>query len=675
MKALTDLTKEQLINDLVVLRQRISELEEIEKKKTKYEEELNRTKAMFEGLFEFAPDAILVVSQEGHIVRANKQSGRLFGYSENEMTDIELENLLPERFREKHKEHRRKYLLDPHVRPMGRELELYGRRKDGSEFHVDIALGPIIIEQKHYVLAVIRDFTERKRLEKNLAEACAGLETRIEERTAELASEIVERKLVEEMLSIFIEHAPAALAMFDLNMRYLSFSRRWIRDYNLGDRDLRGLSHYDVFPEIPDYWKEAHRQALAGEVLKADKDRFERSDGYEQWLRWEVRPWRDAAGKIGGIVIFSEDITERKRAEDALRRSEAMLRSLVDQMPSGVTVRDAHTRALILSNARSREIMGSLIDTPEEFARRCFHPDGRQYGAAEWPLFRALATGEAIDAEEIECERSDGTRLTISMSCAPVRDSHGQVVIGVSVFHDISERKRAEDQLRQIPSMLISALEEERKRLASELHDSIGQTLAAVKFWVEMALKIRDAGGDNPALDHLEQFVPTLQGAIEETRRIYMGLRPTMLDNAGLLASLEWLRQECMKLYPERHIELAIGVAEEAIPESMKVNIFRITQEAMNNVAKHSRAEWVDISLSKNGDEIELVISDDGLGMDQDQIHRIGANGSFGFISMRERAEMTGGRFFLESAPGKGTTIRACWPTKTADPPEPGGSS
>ena len=177
-----------------------------------------------------------------------------------------------------------------------------------------------------------------------------------------------------------------------------------------------------------------------------------------------------------------------------------------------------------------------------------------------------------------------------------------------------------------------------------------------------MALKLRDAGDNNAALNHLEQFVPTLQRAIEETRSIYMGLRPSMLDSVGLLSTLEWLRRECMKLYPDRHIELETGVAEEEIPESLKVNIFRIAQEAMNNVAKHSRAEWVDISLSKNSDGIELAISDDGVGMNPDQVLRTGADGTLGLTSMRERAELTGGSFSIESAPGKGTTIRACWP-------------
>jgi PAS domain S-box-containing protein len=128
----------------------------------------------------------------------------------------------------------------------------------------------------------------------------------------------------ESRLGLFIEHAPAALAMFDKRMCYLRASRRWRADYGLGDRDLNDVSHYDVFPEVPEEWKEAHRRGMAGEVVRADADRFQRADGSEQWIRWEVFPWRDAEGQVGGIVIFSEDITQRKQAEAALFENQKM---------------------------------------------------------------------------------------------------------------------------------------------------------------------------------------------------------------------------------------------------------------------------------------------------------------------------------------------------------------
>jgi PAS domain S-box-containing protein len=133
----------------------------------------------------------------------------------------------------------------------------------------------------------------------------------------------------EERLRLFILHAPASLAMFDSQMRYLTTSRRWLSDFGLGGQSIIGQSHYAIFPEIPEHWKNIHRRALAGEVIRANEDRFQRIDGSVQWLRWEVRPWRKAEGVVGGILIFSEDITDLKRAEEEIRQINASLEQRV----------------------------------------------------------------------------------------------------------------------------------------------------------------------------------------------------------------------------------------------------------------------------------------------------------------------------------------------------------
>ena len=176
MTAPGSMTKEQLINDLIELRRKINELEKIKEDKERYAEELKKTKAMFEGLFEFAPEAIVVVNREGRTVQVNKQTERMFGYTREELLNADHDILLPERFREKHKEHRRGFMADPHVRPMGTGLELYGRRKDGVEFPVDISLGPLQMEKDFVVLALVRDATERKQSEQKLIDANQELE-------------------------------------------------------------------------------------------------------------------------------------------------------------------------------------------------------------------------------------------------------------------------------------------------------------------------------------------------------------------------------------------------------------------------------------------------------------------------------------------------------------------
>ncbi|MGD0886270.1 MAG: PAS domain S-box protein [Thermodesulfovibrionales bacterium] len=176
MKTPEDPTKKELINDLIKLRQRINELEKKEEDKKNYVEKLNKTKAMFEGLFEFAPEAIVVVDREGRIMQVNKQTEKMFGYTREELIGADHDILLPERFREKHRELRREYMSDPHVRPTGTGMELYGRRKDGGEFPVDISLGPLHMEDYVVVLALVRDVTERRETERRLLKTKAELE-------------------------------------------------------------------------------------------------------------------------------------------------------------------------------------------------------------------------------------------------------------------------------------------------------------------------------------------------------------------------------------------------------------------------------------------------------------------------------------------------------------------
>jgi len=167
--------------------------------------------------------------------------------------------------------------------------------------------------------------------------------------------EIVERKRAETALresearlKLFIEHAPAAIAMFDTTMRYLAVSRQFMKDYGITEDPL-GQSHYEQFPELPERWKEVHRRALAGEVLQADADPFIRAAGRIQYLKWEARPWQTAGGDIGGILIAIEEVTSRVQAAEALRLSEERLRSILDQAPVAIFIKDPQGRYLFIN--------------------------------------------------------------------------------------------------------------------------------------------------------------------------------------------------------------------------------------------------------------------------------------------------------------------------------------
>jgi PAS domain S-box-containing protein len=248
------------------------------------------------------------------------------------------------------------------------------------------------------------------------------------------------------LMQFFLEHAPAALAMFDRNMCYLCYSDRWLSDYGLGERNLVGLSHYEVSPEISNDWKELHQRALSGEVLREEADRFEREDGSEMWLRWEVRPWYDGSGLVGGIVVFSGDICKQKIAEVSLAKSEELFRSVFYNVATGIAI-TSRTGQFVHCNASYCSLLGYSL---EELAALDFpsliHPDDHDYNIG----FIHQLLAEEIPSFEIENRyiHKNGNVVFVHKYVSVLRDELGQLSNIIALVTDITERRQNEDVLR-----------------------------------------------------------------------------------------------------------------------------------------------------------------------------------------------------------------------------------
>jgi PAS domain S-box-containing protein len=387
-------------------------------------------------------------------------------------------------------------------------------------------------------------------------------------------------------------------------------------------------------------------------------------------------------------VDLEREIAERKRAEQALRESEQRLNRAQEIAHLGSWELDLVNNRLTWSD----EVYRIFGLQPQEFGAtyeaflEAVHPDDQAAVDAAY----SGSVREGRDTYEIEhrvVRKSTGEIRIVHERCEHIRDESGRIIRSFGMVHDITERKQTEEALRKahdelemrvlertaelakanealhnLSSRLLSAQEEERKKIAGEIHDTLGSCLSGIKFKVESALQqVGEVG--NVAAESLSTIIPVIQEGIEECRRMQMDLRPSILDDLGLLATLSWFCRRFETIYSTIQIEQEIGIAEDEIPNAFKIIIYRVIQEAMNNIAKHSKANHARLSLWKINKKLELVIQDNGQGFNIGKTSsRESTMRGLGLTSMKERTELSGGSFDMESTEGKGTIICAWWP-------------
>jgi PAS domain S-box-containing protein len=369
-------------------------------------------------------------------------------------------------------------------------------------------------------------------------------------------------------------------------------------------------------------------------------------------------PFTDTDGSTL-ILEMGIDITERKQAQEALNAVSLYTRSLIEAsldplvtISTDGKVTDVNRATEQVTGASREELIGT------DFSNYFTEPEKAQQG------YRQVFSEGFVKDYPLAIRHTSGKVTDVLYHATVYKNEVGEIQGVFAAARDITVRKRMEEELRKsenrlrlLSSQLLTVQEAERKRIARDVHDSIGQTLASIKFGLESKLSQMGAGAPPPGVS-IENIISLAQNGIEESRRIQMDLRPSILDDLGILATIGWFTREFQKVYSHVSVEKEIQTEENDIPAALKTSLFRIIQEAMNNVAKHSKAHLVRLSLRKIESKIEMTIEDNGAGFDLENIKQ-----GLGLTSMRERTELSGGAFEIESAVGKGTTIRGRWTT------------
>jgi PAS domain S-box-containing protein len=468
------------------------------------------------------------------------------------------------------------------------------------------------------------------------------------------------KKLLGQPFSAFI--AAESKEIFDSHSRRL-FKTRRLHTCDVKLLDGRGQLHW-VQIESTAVCKVGN-PAQFRSVIHEITDRKLREEALLQARAELEKRVRDRTAELEKINRqLREQIAACELAQAALGESEHKYSSLVEDALIGVFI--IKNGKIEFANDKFAAIYGYTKD--ELIGRDSFvlvHPEDR-LRVAQWREKRLK--GEKVPVEyEIRGLKKNGETIWVMRSLSLINYKDGPAISGI--VQDMTKRRKAEEALREsskelrvLSNQLLSTEEKERKRIAGELHDGIGQTLSAIKFSVENSLRALRQRPEDPELKSLEAVIPLTQKTIEEVRRIVQDLRPSILDDLGILATITWFCREFQNVYRNIQLRKDIEIHETDIPSPLKTVIYRILQEALNNVAKHSRADRIRLVLKKKKNKIELKIQDNGRGFDLSRaVSMKPSRRGFGLASMRERTELSGGAFNIKSTKGEGTQIRVVW--------------
>jgi PAS domain S-box-containing protein len=514
---------------------------------------LNKDRTTFERLLDLLPDSILAIDADGRILFANEHLVRLFGYSRSELAGQAIEILVPGNLVAEHKRHRAAYFASPHVRPIGTGLELNGRKKDGTEFPVDISLSPIITQEGLVVVAAIRDHTVHSQAQKEIAvraaQQAAITELALQAQKDGDLSDLLELATTEVARTLGVEFG----GIFEL----LPGGSRFLISGAYGWKtDSRGAT-LAVSPEV-----------MTGYTL-ANRDLFVTPD-FGRETRFDREPLLVEHGVSSGICVYMSG--------DA---NPWGVLGLFSCRPRSFTVDEAHfirTFASLLASVLQRKLAG----------------------------------------EEV---------------------------------------RKSREQLRALTLRLQAVQEEEQKRIAREIHDELGQSLTVLKFDLAFlsgqfsgAVRVNQRRG---FLSHVQALETSVDKTIQLMREIAATLRPSVLDDLGLAAALEWQAEE-FRARTGIRTDLDLSASPSATDPNHATAVFRITQEALTNVARHAAATHVAITLRETETGLVLTVQDNGRGVSERDMARPNA---FGLLGMRERAESIGALLRIHGSPGHGTTV------------------
>jgi PAS domain S-box-containing protein len=624
-------------------------------------------------LLEAAPESVLLVDKSGHIIMANAQAAKRFGYRGKELPGRKAEDLIAHQLRGKYRRILRGSFAHP--RKNSALMPLVGRRKNGEEFPIELSLGAAAAGRGSLAVLVICDVTDRNRMEEELREARETLGKRIKERTRELLQanrelqrEILARRRSEEHLRFIrdiVRSSDVAIIGRKLDGTVLSWNPAARHMFGYSAKEMIGRSILTIVP--PERLAQSRKLMAAirrGERLEHIEAAARRKDGKRIPMVVTVSPVWNAEGKLVGASVIARDITQRKRADARIRYERDRAERYLEIAEVIILVLDRRGRITLL-NRKGCQALGSGQRECELLHRNWFTGNvPRRARRAMKEAFQQLVSGNVKGPQyhESPVMTKFGEERLIAWHCSALKDESGQIIGTLNSGEDVTERREAEEALRQLPGRLLKARDEERRRIARELHDSTAQRLALLITQLGRAQRLgAQSNGDKNRL--LREARTAAGQALREVRSLSYLLHPPLLEEMGLAPALRVFVGGLQKHNATR-IDLDIPPRLERYPRNIELCAFRVVQEALTNVLRHSQSPRARVQLMREPRALVVKVIDHGRGLSRGVARPFRGDHrhiGIGLAGMRERVNQVKGRLAIRSGKA-GTTVTAVIP-------------
>lgn len=750
-------------------------------------ERLEEREALISSVLESSGEGILLVNNQMKIQMANAQLEKMFGYAEDELHGKPLETLIPSRYLATHKKKSRAF-VDGELtrRKMGSGADLFGIRKDGSEFPVEVGLSSFILNGETFVTANVSDITQKVAYEKALDEKIEELhETQVRFRaifdntyqfigllepdgtlveanqtalnfggitieqargqnfadspwfslSAKIQNQLkdaiiraangefirydvenlggdgtiitvdfslrpifneegnviylvpegrnisdriaLEKKLKvnEKLLQQFVKNTPNAVAMFNNNLEYVVASDAWYKDYGIEGKEIIGHHHYEIFPEIKEMpeWQEVHQRALKGEVIRNERDHFEREDGSTNWLRYVIQPWTNESDEIGGIIMFTEVITEQVELQLQLAESEKRFNLAVQGTTAGVwdwldidnDIQWWSPRFYELLGLKNGEIKPSL----ETFSE-LLHPDDRKM---TFKMVDRHFIRRAPFIVEYRLKHTSGKYRWFLGSGQALWNEEGKPTRMVGTIVDIHARKMAEEaEVRHARDL--SDKNKQLEEFAYIASHDLQEPIRTISSFVELFREMYSDKLD----DQAKEFLHLMDGASARSQKLISDLLEySRIGRSGEMAEVD-LQVVVKNVITDLSHVIRKSKAQIEFSGLPKVfgyptDLRLLFQNLITNAIKFRNPDStpkISISVTENDDEWEFSVSDNGIGIDEKYFEQIFVvfkrlhgrseyeGTGIGLANCKKIAEIHGGRIWVESKVGNGSTFK-----------------